>query len=130
LPSKFLTKRLVLAIHRDLIKQFGGELGVRDEGLLESAVEQPQASFAGELLHRSIHEQAAAYLFHLARNHPFVDGNKRMAFAAADVFLRINHLRLELSDDEAYELVMEAATGSIDKEEIAARLKRSTRRSG
>ena len=66
---------LVLAIHDDQIASFGGTSGLRDEGLLQSALAQPQATFGGQLLHPSIAEQAAAYLYHLAMNHPFLDGN-------------------------------------------------------
>lgn len=127
MPSRFLTKRLVLAIHRDQIERYGGEPGIGDEGLLESALEQPKAEFAGQLLHPTIHEQAAAYLFHLARNHPFVDGNKRVAFAAMDVFLRLNGFRLELTDDETYHLVIGAASGEVSKDGIASRLREVAR---
>jgi death-on-curing protein len=118
LPSKFLTKRLVLSIHRDQIETFGGEPGVRDERLLESALEQPRATFGRQLLHKTVVEQAAAYLFHLAQNHPFIDGNKRVAFAAADTFLRLNGRRLQLSDRAAYKLVTRIASGEMDKVDL------------
>lgn len=118
LPSRFLSKRLLLAIHRDQINSFGGSHGLRDEGLLDSSLEQPKATYEGELLHPTVLEQAAAYLFHLARNHPFVDGNKRVAFAAMDVFLRMNGVQLQLSDAQAYRLVVRAASGKMTKEEI------------
>lgn len=127
MPNRFLTKRLLVALHRDLIESFGGEHGIRDEGMLESALAQPEASFGTEPLHPTVYEQAAAYLFHLVKNHPFVDGNKRVAFAAADVFLRVNGLELEMSDSDAYKLVIAAADGSIDKEEIARQFNRSTK---
>lgn len=124
--SKFLSKRLVLAIHRDQIDSFGGSHGIRDEALLDSALEQPRTTFGGKLLHETIYDQAAAYLFHLANNHPFVDGNKRIAFASMDVFLRINGLCLEFSDSEAYDLVLKVSTGHVDKPAIAATLRSST----
>lgn len=76
----------VLRIHDRQIEVFGGSTGVRDLGLLESALAQPQATFGGELLHPTLPEQAAAYLYHLAKNHPFIDGNKRTAFAVMDMF--------------------------------------------
>jgi death-on-curing protein len=93
---------------------------VRDEGLLDSALAQPQATFGGELLHPTLAEQAAAYLYHLAKNHPFVDGNKRTAFAVMSTFLRVNGTRLGLTDDEAYDLVMQVAQGQIDKPTLAS----------
>ena len=107
-------------LHSRQIERFGGTSGVRDRGLLESALAQPQATFGGELLHPTLAEQAAAYLYHLARNHPFVDGNKRTAFAVMDTFLRVNGVRLSLTDDEAYDLVMQVAQGQIDKPTLAS----------
>lgn len=115
----FLTKNTVLNIHARQIEIFGGTPGVRDEGLLESALAQPQATFGGELLHPKISEQAAAYLYHIAMNHPFIDGNKRTAFAATDTFLRLNGCTLNLTDDRAYDLVMRVARGSMTKEELS-----------
>lgn len=91
--------------------------------MLESALEQPMATFGGKLLHETVFDQAAAYLFHLVQNHPFVDGNKRVAFAAMDVFLRLHDLRLQLSNDEALALVMETAAGNRDKDSISKLLK-------
>jgi death-on-curing protein len=123
LPSNFLTKRLVLAIHRDQLESFGGRPGLRDESLLESALEQPRVTFEGELLHPTVFDQAAAYLFHIAQNHPFVDGNKRVAFAAMDVFLRLNGYVLKLPDDRAYQLVMDAASGDLQKNDIGKLLR-------
>lgn len=76
---RFLTKRFILTYHARLIDLFGGSHGLRDEGLLEAALAQPEATFDGELLHPTTWEAAAAQGFHLCRNHPFVDGNKRIA---------------------------------------------------
>jgi death on curing protein len=109
----------VLELHEDQISSFGGTSGVRDEGLLESALAQPQSTFGGQLLHPTISEQAAAYLYHLAMNHPFIDGNKRTAFAVADTFLRLNGWTLNLADDRAYHLVMQVARGTMTKEELS-----------
>ncbi len=89
----FLTLDEVLALHEDQITRYGGRRGVRDLGLLISALGTPSATFDGRFLHDDLFEMAAAYLYHLARNHPFVDGNKRTAFAAALVFLWINGFR-------------------------------------
>ena len=77
---EFIEMDDVLTIHQILIEQFGGSHGIRDKGLLESALAQPKATFFGELLHPTIYEQAGAYLYHIAKNHPFLDGNKRTAF--------------------------------------------------
>ncbi|CBN56535.1 MULTISPECIES: type II toxin-antitoxin system death-on-curing family toxin [Kamptonema] len=123
LIPNFLNKSAVLSIHARQIEKFGGSQGVRDEGLLESALAQPQATFGGELLHPTIQDQAAAYFYHLAMNHPFIDGNKRTAFAAMDSFLRFNGYSLNLTDEQAYNLVMQVAQGNMNKGELAAFLK-------
>ena len=115
----FVSKSMVLSIHARQIERFGGTPGVRDEGLLESALAQPQATFGGKFLHPTISEQAAAYLYHIAMNHPFIDGNKRTAFAVMDTFLRLNGCALNLTDDRAYDLVMRVARGTITKEELS-----------
>ena len=114
----FVSKSMVLSIHARQIERFGGTPGVRDEGLLESALAQPQATFGGQFLHPTISEQAAAYLYHIAMNHPFIDGNKRTAFAVTDTFLRLNGCALNLTDDRAYDLVMRVARGTMTKEEL------------
>jgi len=117
-PS-FVSKSMVLSIHARQIERFGGTPGVRDEGLLESALAQPKATFGGQFLHPTISEQAAAYLYHIAMNHPFIDGNKRTAFAVTDTFLRLNGCTLNLTDDRAYDLVMRVARGTMTKEELS-----------
>jgi death-on-curing protein len=114
----FVEKSGVLEIHADIIESFGGATGLRDEGLLKSALAQPQATFFGEFLHPTISDQAAAYLYHIAKNHPFVDGNKRTAFAIMITFLSLNGYDLSLSEEEAYALVMRVAQGEMTKEEI------------
>ncbi len=115
---KFITWNEVLDIHTDQISSFGGSVGIRDEGLLESALAQPQVTFAGELLHPTIYQQAAAYLYHLAMNHPFIDGNKRTAFAVMDTFLRLNGYALNLTDEQAYNLVIQVVQNQISKQEL------------
>ncbi|HEX6389563.1 MAG TPA: type II toxin-antitoxin system death-on-curing family toxin [Solirubrobacteraceae bacterium] len=100
---------------------------VRDHGLLESALGRPQATAFGEDAYPGIHEKAAAQLHSLARNHALVDGNKRLALAATIAFYGINGVRLTLSNDEAYDLVMSVATGALDEvPAIAAALERGT----
>ena len=119
---KFVSQQAVLRIHARQVERFGGTPGLRDEGLLESALAQPQATFGGQILHPTIFEQAAAYLYHLAMNHPFIDGNKRTAFAVMDTFLRANGYRLEITDDEAYNLVMRVVQKELDKISLAQAL--------
>jgi death-on-curing protein len=113
---RFITVAEVIAIHDDQINRFGGSPGIRDVGLLESAIAQPEATFFGELLHPTIASQAAAYLFHLSRNHAFLDGNKRTALAIADTFLFVNGYKLTFSDDDLYNLVQNLAQGLMDKD--------------
>jgi len=117
---EFVPKADVLAIHQRQIERFGGLDGIRDEGLLDSALAQPQATFFGELLHPNICTQAAAYLYHLAKNHPFLDGNKRTAFATTIAFLRMNGYELSMSEEAAYNMVIQVAQGQISKEELTS----------
>lgn len=122
---EFLEIADILEIHQILIEEFGGMSGVRDEGLLESALSQPKASFFGELLHPTIHEQAAAYLYHIAKNHPFLDGNKRTAYGAMEAFLGLNGYNLDLSNQEAYNMVIQVAQGEMSKEELSSLLEQN-----
>lgn len=96
-------------------RTLGGEPAVRDYGLLESALARPQASAFGEDAYGGIHEKAAALLHSLARNHALIDGNKRLALAAVIAFYGINGLRLTLTNDEAYRLVVNVVTGELDE---------------
>jgi death-on-curing protein len=123
LSPKFIEKQDVLSIHKKQIILYGGSLGIRDEGLLESAISQPQATFGEQLLHPTIFEQAAAYLFHLTNNHAFVDGNKRTAFDVMVTFLNINDYDLAMAQPEAYELIIQVAEHKVSKEELTAILK-------
>ncbi len=115
----YLTLDEVLAIHADQIERYGGMMGIRDRGGLESALAMPRAGFGGELMHPTIFEQAAAYLFHLGRNHPFVDGNKRVALAVALAFLGLNDVEFDATEDEIVELVLGVATGTLSKAAVA-----------
>jgi death on curing protein len=117
---RFLSNSQVIKIHDRQIETFGGTTGIRDEGLLDSALAQPQATFGGELLHPTIYEQAAAYLYHLAMNHPFIDGNKRTAFAVMDTFINLNGYSLNLSAEETYNMVIRVVQREISKEELSA----------
>jgi len=123
----FLTLDEVLALHVDQLDRYGGAPGIRDLALLESALAAPTASHEGEFLHGSLHEMASAYLFHLIRNHPFVDGNKRVGLISTIVFLGFNDLALMAEPDALTSLVVGVADGSVSKAEVAVFLKRNTR---
>jgi death-on-curing protein len=111
----FLTLEDVLALHDELILCYGGAPGLRDAGLLEAALAMPQAGFGGQYFHEFPHEMGAAYLFHLVRNHAFIDGNKRVALACAILFFKINDVPYSITEDEAVEVTLAAANGKIDK---------------
>jgi len=127
MEPRFLELSEVIAIHRDQIEQYGGALGIRDTGLLESALAMPAAGFEGHFLHRDLYEMAAAYLFHLVKNHPFLDGNKRIGAMAAYAFLDTNGIELIADPDEFAELTLRTATGESDKGGIAAFLRINSR---
>jgi death-on-curing protein len=115
---KFIEKEDVLSIHNKQINLYGGSFGIRDQGLLESAISQPQATFGGEFLHPTIYEQAAAYLFHINKNHAFIDGNKRTAFDVMITFLNMNDYELNMTLEEAYQLTIQVADDKVSKEEL------------
>jgi death-on-curing protein len=111
--TTWLTLEDVMALHTESIDRFGGAHGVRDVGMLESAIAVPQATMFGELLQPTLEEQGAAYLFHLVMNHPFVDGNKRTALATGLAFLGINGIRVVTTKRALVDL-----TVGVDKEEV------------
>jgi len=115
----FLTFGEILEIHEDQLVRYGGSAGIRDPGLLQSALAQPRATFEGRLLHADLFEMAAAYLFHLVQNHPFIDGNKRAGAVAALVFLRLNNCDIKATDKELESLVLSVAKGKTKKHTIA-----------
>ena len=117
-PVVFLSVEQVLDIHQRVIDEFGGDSGLRDRGLLESAVAMPQSSFGGKDLHRGLAEKAAAYHFHICANHAFTDGNKRVAVVVAEVFLLLNGLELSAGDNEVEEITMGIAGGKISKDQV------------
>jgi death-on-curing protein len=116
---RFLDMEDILQIHQNQLEHFGGSPGIRDFGAIESALAMPQAGMGGDYFHRDIFEMAAAYLFHLAQNHGFVDGNKRVAFYAALVFLAWNDVVVDAEDPKMIKLVLETASGKKDKAAIA-----------
>lgn len=120
---EFLTLDEVLALHADQLERYGGRAGLRDVSLLQSALAVPAATFGGVFLHQTIDEMAAAYLFHLARDHPFVDGNKRTALMAMLVFLRLNGFRLRAGPAAVFDLVVGVASDGITKAEASVFVK-------
>jgi len=127
---EFLNVEDVIEIHATQLEVYGGPAGLRDRGLLESAVAQPQASFGGELAHGGLFEMAAAYLFHIVSNHPFVDGNKRTGVLAAVVFLDVNGISIDHPSEALYELTMGVAEGRIEKAAVAVELERIAKSKG
>ena len=124
----FLSLEKLLEIHQIQIVEFGGSHGVRDIGLLQSATAMPQAQFGGQYLHSDLYEIAAAYLYHIALNHPFVDGNKRVAAMAADIFLLMNGIQLTAGETDFTELVLKVAQRKMEKPEIAVFFKKHSKR--
>lgn len=118
--SQFLTLDEVMDIHRDQIERYGGMLGVRDLELLESAIAAPQSGFGDQYLHGNLFEMASAYLFHVVRNHPFLDGNKRVGIAAALTFLKLNGVETKIPNQVLVATVLAVAQGKTEKSAIAA----------
>ena len=112
---RFLPTEIVLAIHDDQIRLYGGVYGVLDD----AALHMPQAQFNGQFLHSTIFHMAAAYGFHLCQNHPFLDGNKRTAGMAMFTFLMLNGLEPLATEIEYYETMMAVASGQMSKEQLA-----------
>lgn len=123
---RFLTLAQVLELHELQLALFGGSSGTRDLGLLQSALGNVEATFGGEYLHQSIYEMGAGYLYGICRNHPFIDGNKRTAAAAALTFLDYNRIEIEATEDELYDLVIGVAEGRVTKEDVAGFFERHT----
>jgi len=123
----FLSLAEVVEIHRDQIERYGGHAGIRDLGLLQSALAMPGAGFGGRYLHSDLIEMAAAYLFHIVQNHPFVDGNKRTGTVAGIVFLSLNGIELEADETQLEQLVIDVAKGKAGKSAVADFLRRNSR---
>ena len=119
-----LTIDVVREIHAEAIKQFGGLNGVRDENLLASAVLTPQSSFGGKSPYADMVEIAAAYLFYICKNHPFLDGNKRTAMMSAIVFLRLNGMEPLPDSTEWEKLMLDVAASKIDRDETTRGLRK------
>ena len=124
----FLTLAEVIEIHKNQIELYGGNHGIRDLSLLQSAIAQPEASFGGEFLHKDIFEMAAAYAFHICQNHAFLDSNKRAALASALVFLKFNNISLDDLAQKLYNAMMALAKGQLEKKDLAGILQRLERK--
>lgn len=116
---KFLTVEQVITIHETIIVEKGGLNGIRDIGLLMSALEMPKSAMFGEFLHSTIYDKAAAYLYHIVCNHPFMDGNKRTGMTSALIFLDMNEIDLNLNQTDLEELVVRTSEGKVGKSEIS-----------
>ncbi len=115
----FLTLEDIIGLHSELLKRFGGLEGIKDQGLLESAASQPQMEVFGEMVHPTIYDQAAAYLYHLTCNHAFNDGNKRIALHACFVFLETNGVNVSRDQEAWYQFTISVASGKETKKSCA-----------
>jgi len=122
-----LTVDIVREIHAAVIEGFGGSDGIRDMALLESAVAAPQSSFGGRSPYQDLPELAAAYLFYLCRNHPFIDGNKRAALGACLVFLQLNGIEPKEDSPDWEQLTLDVASSAMDREQTTTRLRKLLR---
>jgi death-on-curing protein len=123
---RFLPDGIVMAIHSDQIRLYGGTYRVRDLPMLDSALHMPQAQFEGKFLHTTVFQMAAAYGFHLSQNHPFIDGNKRTAGMAMFTFLQFNGLTPTATEIDYYQTMMAVASGQMGKEQLTDWLSTTT----
>ncbi len=119
LQPEFLTLAEVIAIHKDQIDNYGGKSGIRDLSLLSSAIAVPQSTFDGKFLHEDIFDMAAAYAYHICQNHPFFDGNKRVALVAALIFLDFNGIEINDHHNVIYNAMIGIASGKMSKNDFA-----------
>jgi len=115
---RYLTLAEVIELHQELLRQSGGEWGIRDAGGLESAIAQPRMTFDREELYPTLVEKAVALGFSLIRNHPFVDGNKRVGHAAMEIFLILNGAGVEASVDEQEKVILGVAAGNLERKDF------------
>lgn len=123
MATRFIPNRIVSTIHSDLLQRYGGRPGLRDPGLLDSALAQPKMTVGGKFLHKTLFDKAAAYGFHICKNHPFVDGNKRVAFVLMDIFLQKNGWEIIANEEDAYSTMMSLASGKLSKARLSKWLK-------
>jgi death-on-curing protein len=115
----FLTLSEIIEIHNNQIELYGGSFGVRDISLLSSAISIPKSTFDGKYLYTDLFEMAAAYIFHICQNHPFIDGNKRVALVSGLVFLEFNNIIIDDPNEELYTMMMNVSSGKCNKEIIS-----------
>ena len=116
---EFLTLAEVIAIHQDQINNYGGESSIRDLLLLNSAIAVPQSTFDRKFLHEDLFDMAAAYAYHICQNHPFIDGNKRVALVSALVFLDLNDIDINDPNNYLYNAMMDITSGKMSKKNLA-----------
>lgn len=126
---RYLTREQVLQIHKEILAAHGGADGIRDLGMLDAALQMPEATYDGILLHPDVPSAAVAYLSHLCQNRPFIDGNERVAAIAMYVFAAANGYELTLDNDELADTVLCLASGRITKRELTDRMRASLQRS-
>ena len=119
----FLPEELVTVIHSDLLQRYGGKAGLRDIALLQSALAQAKVTVGRRFVHRSVFDKAAAYGFHLCKNHPFIDGNKRVAFVLMDLFLQRNGWEIVANEEDVYSLMIDLSSGNVSRTELSSWLK-------
>jgi death-on-curing protein len=116
----FLTLSEIIEIHNNQIELYGGAFGVRDISLISSAISIPKSTFDGKYLYTDLYEMAAAYIFHICQNHPFIDGNKRVALVSGLVFLEFNNIIIiDDPNEELYTIMMNVSSGKCNKETIS-----------
>ncbi len=120
---EFLTLAEIIVIHKNQIDLYGGDYEIRDITLLSSAIAMPETTFDGEFLHKNLYEMAAAYAYHICQNHPFIDGNKRVALVSALIFLEFNGIEIDDPRGVLYKLMMDVASGKKSKVDIANALR-------
>ena len=121
-----ITIKIILRLHDLSIINYGGSQGIRDQGLMESAIARPYQTFGGEDLYPTVFEKAAALTESIIINHPFIDGNKRTGFLAMLIILEIGNLKITASNDTTYNFTIQISTGEIKFEEIVIWLKNNT----
>jgi death-on-curing protein len=125
---RYLTLGEVVELHERILAETGGASGIRDLGMLESALAQPRTTFGGADLHPTLTDKAAALGFSLVANHPFIDGNKRVGHAAMEVFLVLNGYEIDAQLDEQERLMLDVASGTADRAKLASWLERHIQR--
>lgn len=125
---RFVPEELVMIIHSDLLQRYGGRAGLQDLPLLQSCLAQPKITLGQKFVHKSLFDKAAAYGFHLCRNHPFIDGNKRVAFVLMDLFLQGNGWEILANEEDAYSLMINLSSGKVSKAQLSSWLKNHSAR--